>query len=132
MKIYTSYFGNIKQLSNEGLTVISVARFSPRWYNGARYSAVAPTPYMLGGACNHEEYLKRYDDILNGLSPEVVIRDITTLSRGKDVALCCYEKPNEFCHRHLLAEWITANTSYEVKEWGVIERKEVAEEQSLF
>lgn len=31
------------------------------------------------------------------------------LSGGKDIALICYEKPTDFCHRHLVAEWLTTN-----------------------
>lgn len=24
----------------------------------------------------------------------------------RDIILCCYETPEEFCHRHILAEWL--------------------------
>jgi len=27
------------------------------------------------------------------------------LESDKDVILLCYEKPNEFCHRHIVAAW---------------------------
>lgn len=30
----------------------------------------------------------------------------------KDIVFVCYEKPGDFCHRHLLAEWLTFNGFY--------------------
>ena len=58
---------------------------------------------------------------------------IEMLSGGKDDALCCYEKPGDFCHRHILAKWITENTGIEITEFGVVEKKEPEYEQaSLF
>lgn len=116
MKIYTSYFGNMRAFAKKGIVAISIARYSPRWYRGVRYTEVAPTSYMLSDSCSHEEYLREYDEILYNLNADEVVNKIKVLSQGKDVALCCYEKPEDFCHRHLLAEWLTKN-GYEVKEW---------------
>ena len=131
MKVYTSYFANMRNFAKEGIVPISIARYSPKWYNGQRYVVVAPTSFMLSGACTHEEYLKRYDDILSRLKVDEVFNTIKDISQGKDVALCCYEKPGDFCHRHLLAEWFTKN-GYEVKEWEPKEEKPKAQQLSLF
>jgi hypothetical protein len=110
---------------------ISIARYSPKWFNGPRYTTVAPTGYMLSGACSHDEYLRRYDDILRHLNPQEVISSIETIARGRDVALCCYEKPGDFCHRHLLSEWLRKN-GYDVKEWEPEEKPEKVQQLSLF
>ena len=131
MKIYTSYFANSRAFSKEGVMPISIARYSPRWYQGPQFTAVAPTSYMLSGACSHEEYLRRYDEILGKLNPQQVVSSIENISRGRDVALCCYEKPGDFCHRHLLAEWLNKN-GYDVKEWESKEKKEQLKQLSLF
>jgi len=131
MKIYTSYFGNLRALGNAGIMPISIARYSPKWYDGARFPGVAPTSYMLSGACSHEEYLKKYQEILNRLDPHQVIKNIQAFSGGRDVALCCYEKPGDFCHRHLLSEWLR-NNGYDVNEWKPEEKKEEVQQLSLF
>ena len=110
---------------------ISVARYSPRWYQGPQLLAVAPTSFMLSGACSHEEYLRKYDEILSRLNPKHVVDAIVTMSRGRDVALCCYEKPGDFCHRHLLAEWLNKN-GFEVKEWEPKDKQEQNKQLSLF
>lgn len=131
MKVYTSYFGNLNKLGKAGIVPISIARYSPRWYNGPRYIEVSPTSYMLSSACSHEEYLQKYNEILSRLNPVKVLEDVKKISGGRDVALCCYEKPGDFCHRHLLAEWLTKN-GYEVKEWEPEEKKEQTQQLSLF
>ena len=131
MKIYTSYFANMRAFSKDGIMAISIARYSPRWYQGPQFTAVAPTSYMLSGACSHEEYLRKYDEILSRLNPQQIVSSIESISRGKDVALCCYEKPGDFCHRHLLSEWLRKN-GYDVKEWEPEEKKDQNKQLSLF
>ena len=116
MKIYTSYFGNLKALGKAGIMPVSIARYSPKWFDGPRYTVVAPTSYMLSGACSHEEYLVRYDEILKRLDASSVVASIDGIGRGRDVALCCYEKPGDFCHRHLTARWLSENTGVDVWE----------------
>ena len=32
------------------------------------------------------------------------------------IALICYEKPTDFCHRHLVADWLNKN-GIECEEW---------------
>ena len=48
------------------------------------------------------------------------IREKMTASVSKDpnyhIALVCYEKPQDFCHRHLVAKWFEENGII-VEEW---------------
>ena len=133
MKIYTSYFGNARKLKEAGVMIICVAIGKPRFLKVPQMINVAPTRYMISGACSHDEYLKLYDRILASQDANQVVKQIEMLSGGKDVALCCYEKPGDFCHRHILAKWLTEKTGIELKEFGVVEKKEPKYEQaSLF
>ena len=133
MKIYTSYFGNIRRLNEAGIFAVCVAIGKPKYLNLPQIINVAPTRYMLSDACSYEEYLRLYDQILARQNAKQVVKQIEALSGGRDVALCCYEKPGDFCHRHILAKWITDNTGIEVKEFGIVEKKEpVAVQASLF
>lgn len=94
---------------------------------------VCPTRYMISGACSNAEYLKLYDRILACQNANAVIEQIKSLSGGQDAALCCYEKPGDFCHRHILAKWLTENTGIEITEFGEARKKESKYEQaSLF
>jgi hypothetical protein len=133
MKIYTSYFGNNRKLNAAGIKIICVAIGRPRFINAPQMLNVCPTRYMVSGPCSREEYLRLYDQILANQDAHQVVSQIEMLSEGQDVALCCYEKPGDFCHRHILAKWITDNTGIEVKEFGAVEKKEpVAVQASLF
>ncbi len=134
MKIFTSYFGNSRKLKEAGVNMICEATGKPRFIAGIpQMLNVCPTRYMVSGPCSHDEYLKLYDRILASQDANQVVKQIEMLSGGKDVALCCYEKPGDFCHRHILAKWITENTGIEITEFGVVEKKEPNYEQaSLF
>ena len=133
MKIYTSYFGNSRKLNAAGIKIICVAIGRPRFLSAPQMINVAPTRYMVSGPCSRDEYLRLYNQILSKQDASQVVKQIEMLSGGSDVALCCYEKPGDFCHRHILAKWITDNTGVEVKEFGAVEKKEpVAVQASLF
>ena len=50
-----------------------------------------------------------------------VIVDLSRMVYGfttgdEDIALICYEKPSDFCHRHLVAEWFR-NHGHNCEEW---------------
>ena len=55
------------------------------------------------------------EEVLDTLDADKVVEEILRLSEGKDAVLICYEKPDEFCHRHLLAEWLILH-GYDCKE----------------
>lgn len=69
---------------------------------------------------NNEYYIEHFRaEVLDSLDAESVIKELNCLipnANGKDIALICYEKPSDFCHRHLVAEWLNQNR-YECEEW---------------
>lgn len=124
MVIYTSYFANSRKLAAANVKPICIAVGKPKFFFGPQLLDVAPTRYMISSVCSTEEYIRLYKGILSKLNAFKVVEQITSLSEGKDVALCCYEKPGDSCHRQLLAEWITQNTGIQIKEFGIVEKKE--------
>lgn len=40
-------------------------------------------------------------------------------ANDKHICLICYEKPADFCHRHLVAKWLNDN-NFKCKEWQEI------------
>ena len=125
MKIFTSYFGNVGTLKRCGIHPISIARWSPRNWDGDRLIWLAPTPYMVKEA-SREEYIRMYKSICQSMNIELLIRQLSAIGDGKDVALLCYERPGQFCHRHMLAEYLTEHgiPVKEFKEWEYIQEKE--------
>jgi uncharacterized protein YeaO (DUF488 family) len=117
MEIYTSYFGNLKALHKAGVMPIGIARWKPRFYEGVNMFSVAPTRYMLSDDCEHEEYLELYDEILRKRGAQSILGEICTIAQGRNVALLCYEKPGDFCHRHLLADFLNKELGLNIREF---------------
>ena len=46
-----------------------------------------------------------------------VIQELTALGGGHDVILLCFEKPGEFCHRHLVVQWLNQFTNQKIIEY---------------
>ena len=136
MKIYTSYFAKAAILRKAGIVPIGVALWPPRFFRGISMKQVAPRRYMLDDRLTDEEYIRMYrSDVLRLVDARSFIQDLERASRGMDVALCCFEKPGDFCHRHILAKWLNEQTGIEVSEFGVAESRQETlkpEQQSLF
>lgn len=120
MKVYTSYFGKLGALHQAGVAPICIARGIPKFYGGAVEQSVAPFFWMLKDGVTREEYIEAYYyKVLSRVNAKEFLARCEELSKGKDVALLCYEKPEDFCHRHLLAEWLNRELGIEVREFGV-------------
>lgn len=126
MRIYTSYFGNSKKLQQAGIKVIGIALFPPQWFHGISLKQVSPTKSILFAKDQtQEEYTRRYkSEVLAQQDMSQFLRTVELAGGGQDVALCCYEKPEDFCHRHILADWIKEKTGVEIKEYGYVKKKE--------
>lgn len=113
-RIYTSYFANWRKY--EGKFTVSIARFDPK-YAKVDFVArkvndcIAPNATMLSaikaGSITKEQYKEQYlHQLQSGVRGADFIRYICKLADGKDIVLLCYEKPSDFCHRHILADWL--------------------------
>ena len=124
--IYTSYFAKLKSLP-ENIIPISICGKAPDWYKGLQYKKLAPKyGFFMEWKKNHDNnyYIKCFSEqVLDKLNALTVMRDLIDLVNsmedhiGKEIALICYEKPSDFCHRHLVAEWLNSN-GIQCKEWG--------------
>lgn len=133
MIIYTSYFGRLKQLHKEGILSIGIALSPPRYFVGSSLGYLAPRPYML--RMTENEYTVRYNaEILAQISPKWFVEELERIGKGRDIALLCYEKPDDFCHRQLVAKWLKKCVGIDVREWNYSEPKKGPEivQKTLF
>lgn len=118
MTIYTGYFAQLKKYQELGLTPVSIARYSPSWFTGYCLKELAPSDSLLkgykDGVITVEEYRKQYLQHLETVRWTEVLRRLEKYAPDGAV-LCCYEKPNDFCHRHILSEYMR-ESGYEVME----------------
>lgn len=124
--IYTSYFAKIKELENHNIIPISICAKAPDWYKGLQYKKLAPKyRFFMEWKKNHDNdyYIDHFKaEVLDRLDATDVILDFSKMVHGfnvgeNDIALICYEKQSDFCHRHLVAKWLNQN-GYECEELG--------------
>lgn len=106
MQFYTSYYAQVRNFP-PGLVGISISLRTMRYFKGPRYDALAPTPFILGLKDKPDEYTEHFMHRLRRLDPQRVLRDLNSIASGKPWAVLCYERPGEFCHRHLVASWLS-------------------------
>jgi len=117
VKIYTSYFGNLRNLRD--YTPVAISRGVPQWYTGKVYQKVAPPYELLRQGISRDEYLGRYLMMLDRIGFVDIWNDLTAIPKfqGKPLVLLCYEslkKPGEWCHRTMLSEWMNGFLGKEV------------------
>lgn len=118
--IYTTYFAKLKSLPKD-IVPISICGKAPIWYSGIQYKKLAPKyDFFMQWKENHDNdyYISCFNNqVLSELNPVQVINDLIVMAAGRDIALVCYEKPEDFCHRHLVADWLR-KYGYNIKEWN--------------
>lgn len=132
--VYTSYFDKLEDLPTNVIPV-SICGAAPEWYKGAQYRKLAPRlAFFQEWKKNHDNdyYIEHFQsEVICKLSFSRVLADLqlkipyeirekmcSDVFNNKDVhiALICYEKPGEFCHRHLVADWFKEH-GIECSEW---------------
>lgn len=117
--IYTSYFALLRRMPKH-ITPVSISLYTPRWYTGFEYKQLAPTTDIFWNyeKTKDEEMYTYYfkNNILKCLTPKDVVDKLMAMSSTPDIALLCYERPTDFCHRRLVSEWLR-NNGFESEEW---------------
>lgn len=121
MKLYTSYFARVKKLQELGYNnLVCIAGYAPRWFQDCGFIRFFPSlapmkswwkewhDNNLGNDWYEKQY---YDTVLSKLNPNQVLEEL-----GDNAVMLCYEKPGDFCHRHLVANWLKTNTGVDVEE----------------
>lgn len=113
--IQTSYFARYSKSGNTN--GVSIARGN-RWWSGEKYYDLAPSPELLKIELPKEQWAKMFhQECLSKRDPKKVFQDLD----GK--VMLCYESlnqeknPGQWCHRQIVAEWLSKELGIEVTEW---------------
>ena len=105
---YTTYFAKLNSLPDI-IVPISICGKAPDWYKGIQYKKLAPKLEfwkVWEETKDNDYYIENYyKSVLNKLNVEDVLKELYEIAGSKNIALVCYEKPGDFCHRHLVADW---------------------------
>lgn len=94
---------------------VSICLWAPQFYKGRQYTKVAPSLELLvefKQNHNKEHFTKRFmEEVLDPLDPEEIFYEI-----GKDSVMLCYEKTGSFCHRNIVAKWMSDALGVPIRE----------------
>ena len=109
--IYTSYFSSKKYKLEDG---VSIARYCKFW-KGISYNKLIPPDYLINwwkslspeeqqSVSNREQYRCAYvNRVLAQLDVHEIVKDLD------NKVLLCFEKSTDFCHRHIVSQWLQNN-----------------------
>ena len=121
--IYTSYYSRVRELVKNGIEPICISRGAPSGFTGRRIMSLAPTWQML--KMPDAEYNRCYEEILAKNDRDALVASFG----GKDVALLCWEKDINECHRKRVGEWLREG-GYEVEEFATKKEKEAEQRKA--
>ena len=107
--IYTGYFAKLKYYKSLNLLPISICGKCPNWYDELEFKLFAPKYSFFkewkDELITNDEYIERFKiEVLNELDKQQIYNYLTSFNQ--DIILLCYEKSTDFCHRHIVSEWI--------------------------
>lgn len=134
MKIYTSYFNKLRSLKDDYI-LISISRYRPKYIKPYyRFEELAPSENLLrlykhDNLTKREYITKYYNETLGKISSadDIYSRFLKIYEKHKKpILLLCYEKSDDFCHRHIVSNWLNMNVSSKLIKKNYI--KELIEE----
>ena len=124
MEIATGYFAKARTYADMGYALVSISRVAP-WFIAKALrvyplECLAPTDEILALKDRPLEYEKRYrEEVLRKVKAIDVYRNIDLIAHQENtdkVVLLCYESPEKFCHRHIVASWLLKEMNLKVDE----------------
>lgn len=134
---YTSYYGN-RQLNPDRHFLVRISNSAPAGFHVDHViNEAIPDwdtlikPYKEG-SLNEIDYTLKYKKQLSNKMFNILLEldDIKANAKDKDVVFLCYEKPSDFCHRHVFAQWLA--DQHEIYSLDVEELKNDNAQQTLF
>jgi|ERR1035437_6170278 hypothetical protein len=114
--ITTSYFAMAKYLK----APVSISNIKPKWYTGGEIRMLVPPFHLVdsykAGYISDAVFTKDYmAGVLSNLNAADVYGYIVS-KFGEDASLICYETPDKFCHRRIVARWLEKELDIQVPE----------------
>lgn len=119
--IQTSYFANATNVTNP----VSISQYPPDWFDGPRCKYLAPPKHLFRGDPSYsQQYQAMHNEVLNVFTPESLWVKLVD-DYGPDITLLCFEVDEEFCHRRIVADFLSGAGMGEVPEAPKVEKVRV-------
>lgn len=131
----TSYYAKFSRLSKEEKNrymPVLISTSLPKWFLDREeyymeYKLLAPSSdnvfKLKNNKMSQEDFTNAYTDKLKGLDLEQILEDLYDYEGITDteIVLLCYEKSTDFCHRHILREYLNENFNTNITELGGVD-----------
>lgn len=131
----TSYYAKFSRLSKEEKNrymPVLISTSLPKWFLDKEeyymeYKLLAPSSdnvfKLKNNKMSQEDFTNAYTDKLKGLDLEKILEDLYDYEGITDteIVLLCYEKSTDFCHRHILREYLNENFNTNITELGGVD-----------
>jgi uncharacterized protein (DUF488 family) len=135
VKLYTSFWAN-RELADVDAQIVSISRGEPRWrlpfaYRRLRELAPGDEAWRQKG---RESFEETYRAQLEEIGAAAILERLERIGGARPVVMLCWEKPGEFCHRRVLADFLRARAGVELPELapGDLPQRQDAAEPRLF
>ena len=104
--MYTSYYSKLdaNEEAHPELKAICISNTQPKYINIPKYIPLIPTWDMVNIMRDTGIFDTYIIGVLNNLNPEKVLKEL-----GDNTILYCWEGRDKPCHRHAVADWLTAH-----------------------
>lgn len=126
MEVRTGYFSYTKKYEEMGYFCVSIARMTPKFFKGVTFEDLAPSNILLArykkGQLSNEEFAYAYINQIKYLPFDSIFNKLFELAKSeksKGIVLLCYEKSDNFCHRHVLADYLNENFDMNISELNI-------------
>lgn len=107
--VYTSYFGNLKNIDLNKYLVATICCYRPKGLDIRLedWGFLAPDPDLLEHWKTYHDTDYYFEFYMGKLAKyeDYIINEFNKI-KDRDVVVLCYEKPSDFCHRHLLTMFL--------------------------
>lgn len=127
---YYTRFSRLPKKEKDRYMPILISTSLPKWFLDREecymeYKPLAPSSdnvfKLKNNNMSQEDFIDAYIDKLKGLDLERILEDMYDYEGITDteIVLLCYEKSTDFCHRHILREYLNENFNTNITELGV-------------
>ena len=146
IELYTSYYANMKNIPANYL-MVGISQYCPEWlkedapdnFMWVKGNFLAPDKELLddikSGRIDHETYRERYTNkFYESFDKNYVYKSVDDWYQAMDeefsdkygaIVFLCYEKPSDFCHRHILRDILNYRHHIRIEEYPYPEEKKV-------
>jgi uncharacterized protein (DUF488 family) len=114
MKLFTSNF----RRSGQHPGAVAISNGQGFYWHVPQYRPLVPAWKLVrdskAGLIERQAFDREYLAQLHALDPRRVLFDLAAF--GPEVVLLCWEKPGDYCHRRLAAQWLETEFGIAVPE----------------